>query len=125
MTFGDPFLIDSGGLAGVEPIRSSEMDVTGDGLVDLVLHFSVPEMVDNGVLNLSTELGRLLGSALGEIEITGHDFIRIVPPNRAAASVPEPSAMVLAVAGLLGIVAQRWRRQNCRDQTERTGHIRT
>ena len=109
----------------MEPIRSSEEDVTGDGLVDLLLHFSVREMVGNGVLNMSTELGRLSGSALGEIEITGHDFIRIVPPKRAAASVPEPSAMVLAAVGLLGTVAQRWRRQNCRDQTKRTAHIRT
>ena len=39
LLFGDPLLIDNGGTA-VSPLRSSLVDISGDGLLDLTLKFS-------------------------------------------------------------------------------------
>src|SRR5690606_25202497 len=54
-------------------------DVNGDGLRDLVLHFSTPSLVANGDLtSASTELV-LRGATKNGVAFVGSDTIRVVP----------------------------------------------
>lgn len=74
LLLGDPALEGA-----VAPLRASSEDVNGDGLADLVLHFSTPALVSAGALDAaSTELA-LSGETTDGTAITGVDSIRIVP----------------------------------------------
>ena len=46
LLFGDPLLIDNGKTA-LSPLRSAMEDVSGDGLLDLTLKFTVADLVLN------------------------------------------------------------------------------
>ena len=57
---------------------ASEQDVDGDGRDDLMLHFEVPALVDNGDLDgTSTELV-LNGETADDTPVQGSDSVRIV-----------------------------------------------
>ena len=115
LMFGDPLLLDDGAMA-VSPLRFAYEDVSDDGLMDLTLKFSTPELVDYDALGPDTLEGLLTGSLLDGTLIEGMDSIRIVPSNGfnknsllLAVSVPEPSAFVLSAIGLLGLAARAQR----------------
>ena len=67
----------------VGPIKIVHEDVTGDGLLDLSLKFSIPQMVDAGVLGPHSNQLRLTGRTLGGTNFIGTDNIRIVNPEPA------------------------------------------
>lgn len=71
---GDPALMGT-----VAPLRSSVEDVNGDGLPDLILHFSTPQLVSSGAVGVSSTELALNGSTKSGGSITGKDAIRIVP----------------------------------------------
>lgn len=74
LLLGDPALTGA-----VAPLRAAAEDVDGDGLLDVILHFSTPELVSAGAVNAaSTELA-LSGSTTGGTAIVGVDSIRIAP----------------------------------------------
>jgi hypothetical protein len=60
------------------PFASLE-DVDGDGLLDLVLHFSVPALVANGDLGPTTTQLVLRGSTFDGIPVRASDAVQIVP----------------------------------------------
>ncbi len=105
LLFGDPLLIDNGGTA-VSPLRSSLIDISGDGLLDLTLKFSTRDLVEFGALGSDTIEGILTGETFDGIPFEGLDSIRIVPPNRShgnslqTSAIPEPTTSVLALAAL-------------------------
>jgi probable HAF family extracellular repeat protein len=74
---GDPELILDGATP-VAPIRSSIEDVDGDGLDDLVLHFSVADFTANGALDSDSVEVILLGETFDGVAISGMDAVRIV-----------------------------------------------
>jgi len=74
--FGDPELPGIG-----IPIRSAEEDVDGDGNADLVLFFSVPELVESGALDEESQEALLSGETFDGVSIIGGDSVRIVPPE--------------------------------------------
>ena len=113
LLFGDPILIDDGGTA-VSPIRSAFEDNTGDGLLDLALNFSIPDIVEAGALGPLSAEGVLTGSTLDGLDFLGSDTFRIVPGKGAAASVPEPSSWSLLCLTLTGAC---WRRRRHRQDT--------
>ena len=108
LLFGDPLLIDDNGTA-VSPLRYAFEDVSDDGLLDLTLKFSLPELVDYDAIGPSTIEGLLTGALWDGTLIEGVDSIRIVPaggggpssPLVAAASISEPSGFLLAAALLV------------------------
>ncbi len=112
LMFGDPLLIDNGGTA-VSPLRSALEDVSGDGLLDLTLKFSVAEMVKHGALVPDTLDGILIGLLVDGTSITGMDSIRIVPPNGSngnslqTSAVPEPTTSALALVALCLAIGRR------------------
>ena len=75
--FGDPVL---GGTAA--PVKSAIEDVDGDGSADLVLHFSVPDLVSAGALDADSEIGMLTGQTAAGNTFSGIDSVRIVPPKK-------------------------------------------
>lgn len=105
--FGDLSLITDGGTAAA-PLRYAEEDVTGDGLMDLTLKFSVPELVGNAALGAMSEEGFLSATTIGGDVIAGVDAIRIV--GAKAVTIPEPSTLVLVVLGFVGLLASTKRR---------------
>lgn len=73
LLLGDPFLT---GAARVD--RASVEDVDGDGRLDVVLHFPIPELVEAGAVDAwSTDL-LLSGRALDGTVIFGSDRVRVV-----------------------------------------------
>ncbi len=71
---GDPRL--SGTAA---PIRSTAEDVDGDGDLDLLLFFRIPDLASNGALDANSTEAVLTGATYGGIPISGSDSVRIVP----------------------------------------------
>jgi len=70
----------------VSPLRTAVEDVDGDGDLDLILHFSMEDIVAAGALDgdsvdavLTAEFG---GDAIG-VDLSGLDSVRIVPPKTA------------------------------------------
>ncbi len=57
----------------------TEEDVNGDGLDDLLLFFSVSDLVESGALDEGTEEVTLIGEMFDGIPIKGFDSVRIVP----------------------------------------------
>jgi hypothetical protein len=102
LLFGDPVLEGT----HVAPTQSSLEDATEDGLTDLVLKFSIPDLVAAGALDANSMEAQLSGSTLGGTAILGSDTFGIVPLSSPTA-VPEPSCLVLAVACLLGLLIRR------------------
>jgi N-acetylneuraminic acid mutarotase len=72
--------------------KASLEDVNGDGRLDMVLHFSVDELLANGDLALATTELLINGRTTGGTPITGKDSVRPVQgsqaPNYALALTP-------------------------------------
>lgn len=81
--FGDPFAIESGDGVPVSPLRSTVEDVDGDGLDDLLLFFSIPEIANFGALDEESIGAMLTGETFDGVPIVGRDDVRIVPPPPA------------------------------------------
>ncbi|MGA1790445.1 MAG: hypothetical protein ACMUIM_03085 [bacterium] len=79
VTLGD---LDAGGTS--LPVKSGEEDVDDDGDTDLILHFSVPELVAEKALNKNSTEAVLTGETFESIPIRGRDSVRIVPPAKPA-----------------------------------------
>ena len=73
--------------------------MTGDGLLDLSLKFSIAEMVDLGVLGPLSEQVRLTGSKFDGMNFVGADNIRIVNP--------EPATWLLAMLACFAALRRR------------------
>ena len=112
LLFGDALLIDFGGTA-VSPLRSGLEDVSGDGLMDLILKFSTRDLVEFGALGLDTVEGLLTGELLDGTPFAGMDSIRLVPPNGSngnslqTSAVPEPTTSALALVALCLAIGRR------------------
>ena len=83
--FADPELFDLGAVP-VAPIWSAVEDVNGDGLDDLLVFFSVPELAELAAeappaFDSQSLEAVLTGATFDGIEIIGADSVRIVPPN--------------------------------------------
>ena len=104
LLFGDPLLINAGATA-VSPIRSAIEDVTGDGLLDLTLKFSMGELLSNGVIGPLTTQAYLSGNLFDGTVIDGQDIVTIVPS--ITKNVPEPTSLCLLVIGLSGWMLRR------------------
>ena len=78
----DPDLFELGAAAGA-PIRSTVEDVNDDGLDDLLLFFSMPELSEAEVPAFDWESveAMLIGAMLDGTSITGSDSVRIVSPK--------------------------------------------
>ena len=103
LLFGDPLLINLGAMP-VSPMRSAIEDVTGDGLMDLTLKFSMRDLLGNGVIGLETVQGYLYGQLMDGTQVDGFDALTIVPSSNM---IPEPSGLMLAVAGMLLLASTR------------------
>jgi hypothetical protein len=99
LLFGDPLLI-ANGATPVSPLSWSQQDVDLDGLIDLALEFSIPELLANEVIGAATVEGFLAGGLRDGTVIAGRDGLTLVP---------EPSTLLLVVAGLLA-VTRCWRK---------------
>ena len=108
LLFGDPVLI-ADGKSPVSPLRWSIDDLNNDGWDDLSLKFSMRDLVGNMVLGDMSIEGYLAGQLFDGTEIAGRESIRIVPGAHTANTVPEPSSLLLAVAGLLLLAGARRR----------------
>lgn len=77
LRLGDPRL---GGVA--TPVKSAVEDVNGDGSLDLVLHFSMVDLVTNGALDAGSTTVTLTGTALNGTNIMGTDAVSVVPGSQ-------------------------------------------
>ncbi len=127
LLFGDPWLIDNGRTA-VSPLRSAYEDVSGDGLLDLILKFSTANLVEYEALGPDTIEGLLTGALLDGTPFAGMDSIRIVPPNGPhgnnlqISTVPEPSTLLLGAIASMGLMLRKKRataQKNVPRQTKR------
>jgi hypothetical protein len=115
LRFGDP----NGGTA-VRPLRSALEDVSGDGIWDLSLKFSMAEMVESEALGPNTSEGVLTGALRDGTPFVGMDSIRIVPPNGSqgnslrVSAVPEPATGILLLFGVMTMVCRR--NQSCTEK---------
>jgi hypothetical protein len=97
--------MNEGGIP-VEPLRTSVEDVSGDGILDLTLKFSIQEMIENGVLGPDSTVGRLAGYINGIPQFFGRDNLDVVP-NKRWAAIPEPSTWILVTVGVLALFGRR------------------
>ena len=108
LRFGDSLLIREGGTP-VSALRSAVEDINGDGLDDVSVKVSVPDLVDQGALGAMTFAGSLTGATWDGSAIVGFDRIRVV--NGSFKGVPEPSSLLLGICGWICLViAQRSRK---------------
>ena len=90
--------------------------MSDDGLLDLTLKFSLPELVEYDALGPDSIAGLLTGELFDGNPIEGTDSIRIVPPNGSngnshqVLAIPEPSTFILTTFGLFALVTCRLRR---------------
>ena len=85
----DPSLIEEGGVP-IAPKIDRFRDLTNDGLLDLQMKFSIPGMIDAGVLGPLSEELLLTGLTIDGANVLGSDAIEIFSPSTLA--VPEPSS---------------------------------
>jgi hypothetical protein len=104
LLFGDPSLMNAGA-APVSPLRSGQEDVNNDGLVDLTLKFSMRDLLDNEVIGAETLQGYLAGQLYDGTVIAGRDAVNIV--GLAGQAIPEPSSLLLILAGALALTICR------------------
>jgi len=74
LRLGDPALTGT-----VAPLRAAAEDVNGDGVLDVILHFSTPDMLSVGAVNAASTQLALSGATTGGTAIEGVDSIRIAP----------------------------------------------
>lgn len=65
--------------AAVPPVRGTLEDVDDDGDLDVLLHFSIQELVEAGAIDEETVALGLTASTLDGLGIAGLDFVTIVP----------------------------------------------
>jgi hypothetical protein len=111
LLFGDPILVD-GGATPLGTTSDKLRDINHDGLDDLLVGFSISDLVDGGALAASSVEGRLMGELLDGTPIVGSDIIRMVPQNNGGgglviSTVPEPGSCVLALAALCLAMCRR------------------
>ena len=75
--FGDPDAIAANGGAPVVPIDFQVEDVDLDGDLDVILHFSVREIVSEGALDNLSESALISGRLVNGPGFFGEDAIRI------------------------------------------------
>ncbi|MCX6013572.1 MAG: C-type lectin domain-containing protein [Chloroflexi bacterium] len=75
--FGDPKLQGT-----AAPIRSAKEDADGNGSMDLLLFFDIPDLVSKGALNASSKEATLTGKTFNGISFSGSDSVSIVPPKK-------------------------------------------
>lgn len=75
--FGDPTLT-----ATVKPLRSAVEDINGDGVDDVIFHFSMKEIVAEGALDADSVEGLLTGTTTAGNPFSALDSVRIVPPKK-------------------------------------------
>lgn len=74
LLLGDPTLTGA-----VAPVRGALEDVNGDGLLDLVLHFSTDELVSSGAIDAASTSLQLTGQTLDGTGFSAADSVYIVP----------------------------------------------
>ncbi len=74
LLLGDPELA-----AAVAPSETIEQDVDGDGDTDLLLLFSMSDIVQAGAFTLDSSEAVLTGATFDGTDIVGYDTIRVVP----------------------------------------------
>jgi hypothetical protein len=87
LALGDPLLT---GFA--LPIRGAYEDVDLDGDLDLILHFSILNMVSVKAIGPQTTSLCLAGFTLDGVQLAGCDSVRIVPAANAKAPKPPKPA---------------------------------
>ena len=128
--FGDPLLTNNGGTA-VRFLRSSLEDITGDGILDLSLKFSMAEMMESEALGPDTIEGLLTGALFDGTSFAGSDSIRIVPPNGSngnslqVSAVPEPATWTVLLFGVMTMLCRRNQSSTEKYLIERKIRVRT
>ncbi len=129
LLFGDPLLIDKE-TTPLLPIRINETDVNDDGLMDLTLFFSIPELLDAGMLDQFSERALMFGMLSDGTEIVSSDMLSIVPKPKgkflgaideaealamgrsaSISPIPEPSTLALLCMGIFGFLVHVRRRR--------------
>ncbi len=111
LLFGDPILVD-GGATPLGATSDRLRDLNHDGLDDLLVGFSISDLVDGGALDVSSVEGRLTGELFDGTPIFGSDIVRMVPQNNGggglvSSAVPEPTTSALALAALCLAMSRR------------------
>jgi len=69
-TIGDPNVTGR-----VSPVKMSYQDVDGDGDIDLIMHFSIPQLVAAGAINQATKDLKLTGQLQSGTVFMGSDHV--------------------------------------------------